>query len=439
MHLYDERGYMDKINQTKISIIVPVHNTGIYLEEALESIFVQSFQDFEVICVDDASSDRLTRAILQKYQSLHESMRVIWLRENVGAGEARNIGFAEAKGEYVMFLDADDIFAEELLEKMYRCICINQADVCICGHEEFYMKDGERCVGVKWMPEKDKLDMSNREDWLLNISTAAWDKLCRVQFLREKGIYFQSLPSCNDVFFSCRVMINAARRCCIEGAALIFYRTKSGNQISANRNPLDLYKAMLLLNRVEQKINKNELLQRWIGAILLRNGIWELENCRNENLKKQYYELLKEFFAKCPVSFHNKVLEVCVERLKSKVFDYKWLSNGINFLDQLRLAAEKLKLEIKSEKRVFLWGLGYRGDVFEQFCKEQGIALDGVADIKNVHVGETTVYGNRIVETEYVLKNDGLIIASNEAIYHYLYQLYKKRYKLLNLEEYYLF
>ena len=98
MHLYDERGYMDKINQTKISIIAPVHNTGIYLEEALESIFVQSFQDFEVICVDDASSDRLTRAILQKYQSLHESMRVIWLRENVGAGEARNIGFAEAKG-----------------------------------------------------------------------------------------------------------------------------------------------------------------------------------------------------------------------------------------------------------------------------------------------------------------------------------------------------
>lgn len=103
----------EKMNKIKISIIVPVHNTGVYLEESLESIFTQSFQEFEVICVDDASSDKLTREILHRYQCIYENMRVIWLEENIGAGEARNIGFDEAKGEYVIFLDADDVFGIE--------------------------------------------------------------------------------------------------------------------------------------------------------------------------------------------------------------------------------------------------------------------------------------------------------------------------------------
>ena len=56
------------MNSIKISIVMPVHNTGIYLEEALESVFAQSFREFEVICVDDASDDELTSDILSRFQ-----------------------------------------------------------------------------------------------------------------------------------------------------------------------------------------------------------------------------------------------------------------------------------------------------------------------------------------------------------------------------------
>ena len=115
-----------------ISIIMPVYNTGKYLGEALESIFSQSFLNFELICVDDSSNDELTKNILQTYQKQHENMQVIWLENNVGAGSARNIGFSKAKGEYTIFLDADDIFSKEFLEKMYQNIDVNHADVCRC-------------------------------------------------------------------------------------------------------------------------------------------------------------------------------------------------------------------------------------------------------------------------------------------------------------------
>lgn len=424
------------MNKIKISIIVPVHNTGVYLEESLESIFTQSFQEFEVICVDDASSDKLTREILHRYQCIYENMRVIWLEENIGAGEARNIGFDEAKGEYVIFLDADDVFGNKLLEKMYQHICINNADVCVCGHEEFYVEDGRKCNGGRWMPDKEKINRNDREDWLLGLSTAAWDKLCRTQFLKEKKIYFQSLSSSNDVFFSCRVMINAEKRCCIEEEPLIYYRIKNSSQISANRNPLNLYRAMQLLDKVEQGNKKNVLLKQWISALLLRNGRWELEQCRNEDYKKQYCVLLKDYLIKSAVSFQNKVLEVYAEKFKNESCESQCLVVWTDFLGQLRLTAEKLKIEINGEEQLFLWGLGYRGKIFQQFCKEQDITLCGVADIKNLNVGEKTSYGNEIVNTEYVLASNGLIIACNETIYEYLRE---KGQRLLNLEEYYLF
>ena len=270
----------------------------------------------------------------------------------------------------------------------------------------------------------------------MGLSTAAWDKLCRTQFLKEKKIYFQSLSSSNDVFFSCRVMINAEKRCCIEEEPLIYYRIKNSSQISANRNPLNLYRAMQLLDKVEQGDKKNVLLKQWISALLLRNGRWELEQCRNEDYKKQYCVLLKDYLIKSAVSFQNKVLEVYAEKFKNESCESQCLVVWTDFLGQLRLTAEKLKIEINGEEQLFLWGLGYRGKIFQQFCKEQDITLCGVADIKNLNVGEKTSYGNEIVNTEYVLASNGLIIACNETIYEYLRE---KGQRLLNLEEYYLF
>ncbi|GFI51560.1 putative glycosyltransferase EpsH [Lachnospiraceae bacterium] len=421
------------MNQIKISIIIPVYNTGVYLEEALDSIYAQSFREYEVICVDDSSEDLLTRKILNNYQRKYKNMHVIRQKINVGAGEARNIGFLRARGEYVIFLDADDVFKEIFLEEMYRCIRVNNADVCICGHEEFYIRDGIKYYGPIWNPDKDKVNDDSSEEWLMNISTAAWDKLCRTQFLKENNIHFQSLDSCNDVLFACRVMMNARKKCYIEEVPLIYYRTKTGRQISAKRNPLDLYKAMKLLYEIEGRKFKNDLLQLWIGSILIRNGIGEMDNCSDEGYKQQYYDLLYRYFTEYTVFYQHNMLEACVERIRFQPCKSDWICNGIDLLSQLRMTAGKLKKEINGENNLFLWGLGYRGHIFQLFCKEEGIILQGTTDIKNNNVGSKTYYGNEIVDTEHVLHSNGLIIATNEKIYKYLH---KKNLKLLNLEKY---
>ena len=89
-----------------------------------------------------------------------------------------------------------------------------------------------------------------------------------------------------------------------------------------------------------------------------------------------------------------------------------------------------------------MWGLGHRGSIFEKFCMEQKIALYGIADIKNDNIGKKTIYGNKIVSTEYVLQNRGLIIATNVEIYRYLQTYidnYTKKIRLLNLADFYIF
>lgn len=431
------------MNSIEISIVMPVYNTGRNLEDALKSVFAQSFHAFELICVDDSSTDELTMKILRIYQKQNQNMQVIWLGSNVGAGEARNIGFSKAKGKYTIFLDADDLFAEELLERMYQCIVVNHADVCICGYVEFYIDSQKKCLGNKYIPDDYRIYCDYREDWLLHIPMAPWNKLCKTQFLKENKIHFQSLASCNDVFFSCMVMMTAKEKCYIADIPLVFYRINSVMQISSRRNPVDLYKAIQLINDSKNlDDNDDGLSLQWISALLLQHGINAMRNSHNRSYNYQFYDLLKEYFIQHSVVFQNNILTVCVENIKKYSYETEWISECTDFLCQLRLSAKKIKEKIGVEKQIFLWGLGYRGNVFEKFCKEQEIVLRGVTDIKDDNIGDKTGYGNEVVSTEYVLQSNGLIIATNIDIYRYLYiniNHNKKKIRLLNLAEFYAF
>lgn len=92
---------------TRFTVVVPVHNVAGYLSECLDSLAGQTFDDFEVVAVDDASTDS-SPLILQEYASRDERIRIITLEKNGGLGNARNLGLGAAEGEYVLFVDSDD-------------------------------------------------------------------------------------------------------------------------------------------------------------------------------------------------------------------------------------------------------------------------------------------------------------------------------------------
>jgi glycosyltransferase involved in cell wall biosynthesis len=95
-----------------VSVIIPTYNSADYIEEALQSVFEQTFQDFEIIVIDDGSTDG-TGEVLKKYGD-----RISYLfQENNGPSSARNRGIRAARGEYIAFLDADDLWVSTKLEK----------------------------------------------------------------------------------------------------------------------------------------------------------------------------------------------------------------------------------------------------------------------------------------------------------------------------------
>lgn len=129
-------------NRPEISIIVPVYNVEKYLNECMESLFAQTFTDFEVILVDDGSPDRCP-ALCDAAAARDSRVRVIH-KPNGGVSTARNAGLAAARGSWISFVDPDDFVDKTYLEKMYRAVKQTGAEIAACN-EVFREADGSLC------------------------------------------------------------------------------------------------------------------------------------------------------------------------------------------------------------------------------------------------------------------------------------------------------
>lgn len=167
----------------KVSIVVPVYNVQAYLAECLDSIVAQTIRDFEVICVEDCSTDR-SLSILQVYAHRDERIRVIRHGKNLGLSAARNTGIDESRGEWVLFVDSDDVVSKTLCERTLAAAQENAADVVFYGHAAFC--DGEAPPGD---PSRSKPVRVDRRS-LLARQAFAWTKLVRRDLLIARKIRF---------------------------------------------------------------------------------------------------------------------------------------------------------------------------------------------------------------------------------------------------------
>ncbi len=176
-----------------LSIILPVHGVASYLHECIDSILEQSFSDFELIAIDDRSPDRCGE-ILDEYAQSDPRIKVIHLTENVGLGGARNVGMAEATGEYVWFVDSDDWLARGALGAVARRLKETSPDVLLV---EFGYVGIERTVRRGTLHERVPAgqvpDVFNAKDFpgVLRVLHTAWNRVLRREWLVGLGISFQ--------------------------------------------------------------------------------------------------------------------------------------------------------------------------------------------------------------------------------------------------------
>ena len=133
-----------------ISVIMPVYNVEAYLDDAIKSVLMQSYADFEFIIVDDGSTDS-SLDICKKYAA-SDGRIAIYLKKNGGLSSARNYGIARASGDYLFFIDSDDMITPDCLERLYGALVQSGADVAVANHQKFFDKlekrEGDRSVSL---------------------------------------------------------------------------------------------------------------------------------------------------------------------------------------------------------------------------------------------------------------------------------------------------
>ncbi len=135
-----------------VSIITPVYNGELYIEDTIKSVLAQTYPNWEMIIVDDISQDH-TVAILKRYAQADRRIRYYILEEKGGASLARNKAIREAKGEYIAFLDADDLWKKDKLEKQLRFMKERELDFSY-HHYSLIDEKGDLCYIRRLAPEK---------------------------------------------------------------------------------------------------------------------------------------------------------------------------------------------------------------------------------------------------------------------------------------------
>ncbi|MBW1698889.1 MAG: glycosyltransferase [Deltaproteobacteria bacterium] len=172
-----------------VSVIIPTFNRGWILKEAIDSVLAQDFKHFELIIVDDGSTDN-TRQVLEPYSDRLAIIR----QQNAGVSSARNRGIASARGQFVAFLDSDDLWLPQKLSRQVSFFESNP-DALICQTEEIWVRNGVR-VNPKNRHKKESGTIFKRSLALCLVSPSA--VMVRRSLFDKVGGFDETLPACED-------------------------------------------------------------------------------------------------------------------------------------------------------------------------------------------------------------------------------------------------
>lgn len=224
----------------KISVIIPVCNSEKYLRQCLDSVLHQNINDIEIICVDDHSTDSSVD-ILEAYNKKDPRLTIIQNNVNLHAGVCRNIGLEKAKGEYVLFLDADDMLFKGALENVYETAKRYDADIVRCKAEDYDDLTGQCSRTPHNSLEKIPVFLFDRKIkyksfyfLFSKICVAPWGGLFKRSFLIDEKIRFNSLVCINDRSFFWESILRA-KTIIFSKAFLVSYRTNINTSLVGRR------------------------------------------------------------------------------------------------------------------------------------------------------------------------------------------------------------
>lgn len=320
----------------KISIIVPVYNTGKYLKKCLDSLIYQTYSDLEIICIDDGSTDDST-SIISKYKEI-DSRVSLYFQEHLGASAARNFGIEKATGDYVSFIDSDDwVFLTlyqafiDYFEKFNKITpSTNTLDIYMFNASA-YVK-GQNDVVPKtffdlcdWNNHGGRYAIHTFNDCMRPFSRnlSAANKIYRKDFLIQNKIIFPTGLKYEDQLFSIQTFLRAKSIMVNED---IFYRyrnmTGTSSTLEVTPRVFDIFKIVELVELELDDLNLYESYKYALFQYKFNTYAKHYAYCPIE-LKQKYYSKMKELLLQA----QNRNID---SRIYSRLRNYEVFEKIIN-------------------------------------------------------------------------------------------------------------
>lgn len=339
---------MDRVD---VSLIVPVYNTEMFLDKCIQSLLNQSFKSFEIILVNDGSTDN-SQKICDKYAEKYANIRS-YSTCNGGLSSARNYGIDRANGEFIMFLDSDDWFEENMLSEMMRAFFRNNSDVVIQGFQVDFESDGSTYYEVF---ERDmSFQEQNLYEGILNaeqkgLFNSSCNKMYKTNIIKEYKIYFEEgQEPAEDLLFNCNYFKHVKKFSCIQNAG--YHYVKRNVQTLTVKYMPNYEKRILHFVEARKDMYNKINMPKDIAKKLCDNSMASYTLTAISNIYR----------VSSPLKFQdrNKVIQY--------IFDQNKIVSGVLLAEYTNLFLKILKCTIKIRKVLFtnilftvLYGCRYR-------------------------------------------------------------------------------
>ena len=331
-----------------ISIVLPIFNEEKYIAKCLDSLLNQTFEHFEIICIDDGSTDG-TADILFEYMT--RSLKVkLFHQDNKGAGASRNYGLSLAAGRYVIFLDSDDYFDKNMLLEAYVKATKTNSDITVFGSKIRDEKTGtiSDCTWAYKKANIPSIDAFTFYELLNNPFTTftwrAWDKLYKKSFVVKNGLSFQEQRTANDIYFVLTSFMKASKITIVD-KPLYIQRRNIPTSLQATRELSweCFYNALIKIREFMISIDIYEQYRYYFINFALRQCIWTFTTLKEEAAKKLLYKLKFEWFDELEIldygtgfyentSDYNYFFDIQNASVSENECDVLWRSYKINSL-----------------------------------------------------------------------------------------------------------
>ena len=314
-----------KKNRELISVIVPIYNVEKYLSECIDTLIKQSFDNLEIILIDDGSTDNCP-TICDEYQKKDKRIKVIH-KKNGGLSDARNSGLKIAKGEYIIFVDSDDFVNINFVEVLYNLCVQNNSEMAICKFARV-----QEITDVDWefldnSYEKEimtgkEFTISVYEGKSENLGFVAWNKIYKKELFEKNKIEYPVNRYYEDTFTTFKLLYYS-KKVVVTDVPLYYYRSREGSIITSNitlKKLNDMLEADIYPVSYYDERKEVELFN--LSANYCFRDIINTYNTYKNN-GKEYSDYIIDFYIKNWKLYCNKMSIGFAKKVKYMFFYYK--------------------------------------------------------------------------------------------------------------------